>query len=352
MIHVVTAYGDSSLAGQPYHVYDNIISNYYNNINHVAPYSLSGPYLHYGTSVDDIGKAFSSKVNLYYETNSDNSVCYVNIGFRVDNATEVNKLVVDIQPIFIPTNIITQYPLTYKTLVVFPEHTPGNATFSVHSLGYTLGYALHSMEAANSSVETKANAAQTKANSAYTLAQRKQDQLTAGDNITIVDNVISSTGGSGTGGADGYSPTVSITDITGGNRVTVTDVNGVHTFDVMNGADGADGAKGATGATGAQGATGATGAAGAKGDKGDAFTYADFTAEQLAALKGAKGDKGEAGAKGDAFTYSDFTAEQLAALTAGIHDYVEDYVGATLDNINGEDSDTIESLNKLNGEEI
>ena len=194
-IHIVTAYGDSSLAWQPYHVYDNIISNYYENINHPAPYSLSGPYLCYDTSIDDFGQEFSSKVNLYYEANSDNSVCYVNIGFRVDNATEVNKLVVDIQPIFIPTNIITQYPLTYKTLVVFPEHTPGNVTSSVHSLGYTL----YRMEGANSSVETKANAAQTKANSAYTLAQRKQDQLTAGDNITIVDNVISSTGGSGSG---------------------------------------------------------------------------------------------------------------------------------------------------------
>lgn len=86
---------------------------------------------------------------------------------------------------------------------------------------------------------------------------------------------------------------------------------------------------------------------GDKGDKGDAFTYADFTPEQLASLKGDKGDKGDTGAqgmqgiqgergekgekgdkgdkgdpgepgakgdKGDAFTYEDFTEEQLAAL--------------------------------------
>ena len=32
---------------------------------------------------------------------------------------------------------------------------------------------------------------------------------------------------------------------------------------------------------------------GLKGDKGDPFTYSDFTAEQLAALKGKKGDKGD-----------------------------------------------------------
>ena len=65
------------------------------------------------------------------------------------------------------------------------------------------------------------------------------------------------------------------------------------------------------------------GAKGDKGDKGDAFTYDDFTPEQLASLKGAKGDKGDTGSqglpgakgdKGDAFTYEDFTYEQLAAL--------------------------------------
>lgn len=36
------------------------------------------------------------------------------------------------------------------------------------------------------------------------------------------------------------------------------------------------------------------------GSKGDAFTYADFTQEQLASLKGPKGDKGDTGAKGAA----------------------------------------------------
>lgn len=42
---------------------------------------------------------------------------------------------------------------------------------------------------------------------------------------------------------------------------------------------------------------------GDKGDTGAAFTYSDFTAEQLAALKGEKGDKGEAGATGaDGYT--------------------------------------------------
>ena len=69
-----------------------------------------------------------------------------------------------------------------------------------------------------------------------------------------------------------------------------------------------------------KGDKGDTGAQGIKGDKGDTgahFTYDMFTEEQLAALKGEQGIQGiqgEKGDKGDAFTYEDFTEEQLAAL--------------------------------------
>lgn len=59
---------------------------------------------------------------------------------------------------------------------------------------------------------------------------------------------------------------------------------------------GPQGLRGVQGEKGATGERGATGPQGPKGDKGDAFTYADFTQEQLAALKGPKGDTG---AKGD-----------------------------------------------------
>lgn len=44
--------------------------------------------------------------------------------------------------------------------------------------------------------------------------------------------------------------------------------------------------------------TGQKGDPGPKGDKGDPFTYADFTSEQLAALKGPKGDQGIPGVAG------------------------------------------------------
>ena len=62
------------------------------------------------------------------------------------------------------------------------------------------------------------------------------------------------------------------------------------------------GPKGDTGARGPQGLQGIQGAKGDKGDtgeKGDAFTYDDFTAEQLKLLKGEKGDKGEQGDVGE-----------------------------------------------------
>lgn len=60
----------------------------------------------------------------------------------------------------------------------------------------------------------------------------------------------------GVNGQDGYSPTISITDITGGHKVTVTNESGSNSFNVMN---------------------------------GKAFTYDDFTVEQLENLKGTDG---------------------------------------------------------------
>lgn len=63
--------------------------------------------------------------------------------------------------------------------------------------------------------------------------------------------VIYNGGGSGGGsgeqgppGPAGYSPTVAVTAITGGHTVTITDTNGDHPFNVMDGEDGQDGADG------------------------------------------------------------------------------------------------------------
>lgn len=83
------------------------------------------------------------------------------------------------------------------------------------------------------------------------------------------------------------------------------------------GEKGERGERGERGPAGPVGPKGDTGATGPRGERGAAFTYADFTNDQLAALRGPEGPRGPVGAtgpKGDAFTYADFTQEQLAAL--------------------------------------
>lgn len=54
-------------------------------------------------------------------------------------------------------------------------------------------------------------------------------------------------GQDGQDGQDGVSPIVDVDEITGGHRVTITDAEGEHQFDVMNGATGATGPQGPAG---------------------------------------------------------------------------------------------------------
>lgn len=63
-------------------------------------------------------------------------------------------------------------------------------------------------------------------------------------------------GSAGADGEDGFSPTVAVADITGGHRVTITDAEGPHSFDVMDGKDGTGG-EGTAGVTSFNGRDGA-----------------------------------------------------------------------------------------------
>ena len=54
-------------------------------------------------------------------------------------------------------------------------------------------------------------------------------------------------GSDGRDGTDGFSPTVSVTSITGGHRITVTDENGTQSFDIIDGVDGVNGRDGENG---------------------------------------------------------------------------------------------------------
>jgi len=127
--------------------------------------------------------------------------------------------------------------------------------------------------------------------------------------IALAEEIVEHGGGGGGSGEDGFSPIVTVTTITGGHRISIQDKTHTATFDVMDGTDGTDGDDGVSPTVTITETTGGHRVTitdknhpsglyfdvmnGAKGDKGDAFTYADFTAEQLALLKGAKGDDGK-----------------------------------------------------------
>jgi len=88
-------------------------------------------------------------------------------------------------------------------------------------------------------------------------------------------------GDTGDTGASGFSPIVNVDHSTGQIVITTEDGSATISFDELKGDTGPQGVKGDTGNT------------------GDAFTFDDFTPEQLASLKGDTGDTGATGSKGD-----------------------------------------------------
>lgn len=71
-------------------------------------------------------------------------------------------------------------------------------------------------------------------------------KILTGSSVTIKG----ADGKDGQDGEDGFSPTISISAITGGNRITITDTNGAKTIDVLNGKDGTNGKNGTNGKDG------------------------------------------------------------------------------------------------------
>lgn len=99
-------------------------------------------------------------------------------------------------------------------------------------------------------------------------------------------------------GADGFSPTASVTQTEDSCTITITDKNGTTTADVAKGVKGDKGDTGETGPqgpkgdTGEQGPQGIQGLTGPKGDKGDTG------ATGATGPQGPKGDTGEQGPQG------------------------------------------------------
>ena len=80
--------------------------------------------------------------------------------------------------------------------------------------------------------------------------------ITDVDGAKSFDVMNGEAGATGPAGENGYSPRILVREIEGGKQLVITDYSGSQTVDVMNGVNGKDGAAGADGAPGANGADG------------------------------------------------------------------------------------------------
>lgn len=117
------------------------------------------------------------------------------------------------------------------------------------------------------------------------------------DGYTPVKGVDYFDGKDGSPGEDGFSPIVAVTEITGGHRVTITDVNGPKSFDVADGKDGTGGSGGGTGADGEDGGYYQPSVS-ADGDLSWSASKAGMPSVATVNIKGPKGDQGETGQQG------------------------------------------------------
>lgn len=146
---------------------------------------------------------------------------------------------------------------------------------------------------------------------------------TTEENVPTPQNIKGAQGSPGTPGADGkpgadgVSPSVAVTQITGGHHVSVTDADGTKGFDVLDGAKGADGAPGIPGSPGAAGTPGADGTTFTPSVdvNGDLSWTNDGGKPNPATvnIKGPKGDKGDKGEKGDG---ADITIDAAMSATS------------------------------------
>ena len=139
----------------------------------------------------------------------------------------------------------------------------------------------------------------------------------AAGNMVTRDAPAGEGGGSGTPGADGFSPIAKVVQLTDGAKITITDATGTTEASVYNGKDGADGAPGKDGADGAPGKDGQDGTPGADGAPGkdgtsvtvtnvtestedggeNVVTFSDGTIVKV--RNGSKGSDGAPGADGE-----------------------------------------------------
>lgn len=142
-----------------------------------------------------------------------------------------------------------------------------------------------------------------------------------------VDGATGPQGAPGADGQDGFSPTVTVTDITGGHRVTITDAIGPHTFDVMDGQDG-------TGGGGTAGVSSFNGRSGAVTP-----TSGDYTATMVGARPSDWMPSAEdVGARPDTWTP---TAADVGAIPAGAVQAIQFLTEAEYNALTSKDGGTL-----------
>lgn len=135
-------------------------------------------------------------------------------------------------------------------------------------------------------------------------------------------------GAAGPAGADGVSPTVSVSQISGGHQVSITDATGSHTFDVMDGQNGATGPAGADGAAATIESVSAV--TGEPGTQASVVNNGTSSAAELvftlpAGADGAQGPAGTAGADGQ----SAYEAAQEGGYTGSESQFNTDLAGVS-----------------------
>ena len=104
---------------------------------------------------------------------------------------------------------------------------------------------------------------------------------------TVIPSVLPLPGESGKDGEDGFSPVISIYAIEGGNRIDITDANGTHTVEVMDGKNGSPGQPG-------NGISSAV----LNADYTLTLTFDDGTSYTTPSIRGATGKEGADGVSG------------------------------------------------------
>lgn len=138
-------------------------------------------------------------------------------------------------------------------------------------------------------------------------------------------------GATGPAGTDGVSPTVSVSQISGGHQVSITDATGSKVFDVMDGQNGQNGAPGPAGADGAaatiESVSAVTGEPGAQASvvNNGTSSAAELVFTLPAGANGAQGPAGPAGADGQ----SAYEAAQAGGYTGSESQFNTDLAGVS-----------------------